>query len=96
MQLQHSKLKLGKITKIFITHMHGAAYFVSPYHSFSELILVAISSEETVDHCLGLVPLLANIMSGVNNTSESLEALKAQGTAKIVSFFRPSSYTFIR
>lgn len=45
----------------------------------------------TADHCLGLVPLLATLMSGVTNTPESLAAMKAEGTAKKVSFWTPLS-----
>lgn len=58
-RLHQSNLRMGHISRIFITHMHA-------------------------DHVLGIVAIMAVIMSGVGQTEQGLQRLRKAGLHKKV------------
>lgn len=82
--MQESKLKMGRITRVFITHMHGTPHLFVSVVFERELT----KNDGTADHVMGLVPLLGTLMTGVVTPPEEIERLRNLGRAKKVSCFR--------
>ncbi|KAG8909457.1 hypothetical protein FRC01_006930 [Tulasnella sp. 417] len=62
-QLMQAGIRISRLRKIFITHMHG-------------------------DHCLGVVPVMANLMSGAGGTERTDLRLEVYGLSGIRELIR--------
>lgn len=87
-----SNVKMGKIRKIFITHMHGMSDGMEVRVILPGLLTKCFAIPG--DHIFGIAPLLASCLNGAGGTANGYEDPRSQRSA--VTPVSPCSFTILK